>query len=233
MYERILLAERDDGNRLRFHRCLTENHYRVESASTENDVFRHLERYTPDLLILDTALSKQGESSLCGTIRAQSAVPIILTSQTASTEEKVRGFENGADDFLQKPCDLRELCARAKAVMRRDHAEKDEKERERENKHLTFDRFDLSLEKYELKLDGSPASLTPKELQLLYFLASNPNRVYTRDQLLDRVWGYNYLGNTRTIDAHIRKVREKCNGVSDKWCIRTVWGVGYKFELAG
>ena len=123
---------------------------------------------------------------------------------------------------------MRELSARAKAVMRRSKiAQQPEK-----SGLLVYDKFELSIDQYELKLNGKRIELTPKELQLLFFLASNPNKVFTRDQLLDQVWGYNYLGNTRTIDAHIRKVREKCEGISPLWAIRTIWGVGYKFETA-
>jgi DNA-binding response OmpR family regulator len=123
---------------------------------------------------------------------------------------------------------MRELSARAKAVMRRSNLRTEAAD----SSTLVFDNFELPIEQYELKLAGKRVDLTPKELQLLFFLASNPNKVFTRDQLLDSVWGYNYLGNTRTIDAHIRKVREKCEGISPRWAIRTIWGVGYKFETA-
>lgn len=226
MNERILLAEANPALRGDFLHYLAGNSYTVESTSSGKDVLNRIENFSPDLVILDTALS-DGGNDLCATIRKNYSVPIILTSPRASVAEKVKGLESGADDFLLKPCDMRELSARAKAVMRRSRIGESA-----DKKVISYDKFELSLEKYELKLCDKRIELTPKELQLLYFLASNPNKVYTRDQLLDQVWGYNYLGNTRTIDAHIRKVREKCEGVSDRWAIRTIWGVGYKFETA-
>ena len=227
MNERILLAETNPALRGDLSHYLTGNNYTVESVSSGADTLRGIECFSPDLVILDTLLPGGG-SSLCETIRRQSSVPIILTSRSTEVADRVSGLESGADDFLTKPCDPRELTARAKAVLRRSRIG----ERSNEPKLVVYDGLELSLERYELKLRGERVELTPKELQLLYFLASNPNKVYTRDQLLDQVWGYNYLGNTRTIDAHIRKVREKCEGVSDRWAIRTIWGVGYKFETA-
>lgn len=227
MNERILLAETNPALRGDLSHYLTGNNYTVESVSSGADALRGIECFSPDLVILDTLLPGGG-SSLCETIRRQSSVPIILTSRSTEVADRVSGLESGADDFLTKPCDPRELTARAKAVLRRSRIG----ERSNEPKLVVYDGLELSLERYELKLRGERVELTPKELQLLYFLASNPNKVYTRDQLLDQVWGYNYLGNTRTIDAHIRKVREKCEGVSTHWAIRTVWGVGYKFETA-
>lgn len=226
MNERILLAESNPVLRGDFTHYLAGNNYTVESVDSGNETLRRIENFSPDLVILDT-LMPGGGPDLCAAIRRRSSVPIILTAQAASVAERVHGLESGADDFLQKPCDMRELSARAKAVIRRSSIR-----RESADRRLLYDNFELSIEKYELKLKGERVELTPKELQLLYFLASNPNKVYTRDQLLDQVWGYNYLGNTRTIDAHVRKVREKCEGVSDRWAIRTIWGVGYKFETA-
>ncbi len=227
MNERILLAEPNPTLRSDLSRYLLSNQFNVESVDSGADALSLVERFSPDLVILDALLSSGG-TPLCEEIRKDSSVPIILTAPRATVQEKVRALESGADDFVLKPCDPRELGARARAVLRRSQLEA----RGKEDSTINLDRFSLSIEEYELRLDGRRIDLTPKELQLLYFLASNPNKVYTRDQLLDRVWGYNYLGNTRTIDAHVRKVREKCNGVSDKWAIRTIWGVGYKFETA-
>ncbi|MBR2906726.1 MAG: response regulator transcription factor [Clostridia bacterium] len=227
MNERILLAEANPTLRTDLSRYLSSNNYTVESVSSGTDTLCRVETFSPDLIILDALLS-EGKASLCEEIRKSSSVPIILTSPRATVADKVHGLEAGADDFLLKPCDMRELGARAKAVLRRSRI----LDRAEDNRTITLDKLELSIDKYELRLNGDRVDLTPKELQLLYFLASNPNKVYTRDQLLDQVWGYNYLGNTRTIDAHVRKVREKCEGVSDQWTIRTVWGVGYKFETA-
>lgn len=226
MNERILLAECNPILRYDVSRYLAGNHFAVEEVSSAHDAMASISRHAPDLVILDTELSHREGRDVCAEIRTSSAVPIILTSSESSVAERIRGLESGADDFLQTPCDMRELGARAKAVLRRSRL------KDRTSSALVYDNFALSIEKYELRLRGERVELTPKELQLLHFLASNPNKVFTRDQLLDRVWGYQYLGNTRTIDAHIRKVREKCDGVSDKWAIRTIWGVGYKFETA-
>lgn len=224
MNERILLAEDNPILRADVSRYLLGNHYTVETARSGSEVISSLENSPPDLVILD-ALLPGGGAEICRMIRRRSSVPIILTAEAATTADAIRALESGADDFLKKPCDLRELSARTKAVLRRSKHEFLKKEN-----LLIFDGFELSIERYELRLRGERVDLTPKELQLLYFLASNANKVYTRDQLLDQVWGYQYLGNTRTIDAHIRKVREKCNGISPYWSIRTIWGIGYKFE---
>ena len=142
----------------------------------------------------------------------------------------VLGLELGADDFVVKPFDMKELSARVKAVLRRYQAyagQSDSKE------IIKFDNIEISIEKYELKLCGKAIDIPPKELQLLYFLATNCNRVFSRDQLLDKVWGFDYLGDSRTVDVHIKRLREKLEGVSDKWMLKTVWGVGYKFEILG
>ena len=225
MNERILLAEGNPALRGDFFHYLSGNNYTVDAVTSGSEALSVLDSTSPDLVILDT-LIPGGGTELCAAIRSRSSVPIILTAEpAASAADAVHALESGADDFLKKPCDMRELSARAKAVLRRSKAVE-----RQQGKLLTYDGFELSIERYELRLRGKRVELTPKELQLLYFLASNPNKVYTRDQLLDQVWGYNYLGNTRTIDAHVRKVREKCDGVSPLWSIRTIWGVGYKFE---
>ena len=141
--------------------------------------------------------------------------------------DKVLGLELGADDFIVKPFDMKELSARIKAVLRRYNAHTNQADEE----VIRFDNIEISLQKYELKLRGKSIDIPPKELELLYFLASNYNRVFTRDQLLDKVWGFDYLGDSRTVDVHVKRLREKLEGVSDKWILKTVWGVGYKFEL--
>jgi DNA-binding response OmpR family regulator len=143
--------------------------------------------------------------------------------------DKVLGLELGADDFVVKPFDMKELSARVKAVLRRYSAHANQNEDE----IIKFENIEISLQKYELKLAGKPVDVPPKELELLYFLASNYNRVFTRDQLLDKVWGFDYLGDSRTVDVHVKRLREKLEGVSDKWILKTVWGVGYKFEILG
>ena len=137
------------------------------------------------------------------------------------------GLELGADDFIVKPFDMKEICARVKAVLRRSLAHDSVSDGE----VIKYENIEISLQKYELKLNGKAIDIPPKELELLYFLASNSNRVFTRDQLLDKVWGFDYLGDSRTVDVHVKRLREKLEGVSDKWMLKTVWGVGYKFEV--
>jgi DNA-binding response OmpR family regulator len=154
--------------------------------------------------------------------------PVIMITAKGEVFDKVLGLELGADDFVVKPFDMKELSARVKAVLRRYQAytgQGDSKE------IIKFDNIEISIEKYELKLCGKAIDIPPKELQLLYFLATNCNRVFSRDQLLDKVWGFDYLGDSRTVDVHIKRLREKLEGVSDKWLLKTVWGVGYKFEV--
>ena len=141
--------------------------------------------------------------------------------------DKVLGLELGADDFMVKPFETKELSARVKAVLRRYSAH----DNQNDDETIKFDNIEISRQKYELKLNGKSVDIPPKELELLYFLASNYNRVFTRDQLLDKVWGFDYLGDSRTVDVHVKRLREKLEGVSDKWVLKTVWGVGYKFEL--
>ena len=153
----------------------------------------------------------------------------MMMGTTAKGEvfDKVLGLELGADDFIVKPFEMKELSARIKAVLRRYSAH----DNQRDDGIVKFDNIEISLDKYELKLKGKSVDIPPKELVLLYFLASNYNRVFTRDQLLDKVWGFDYLGDSRTVDVHVKRLREKLEGVSDKWVLKTVWGVGYKFEL--
>jgi DNA-binding response OmpR family regulator len=141
--------------------------------------------------------------------------------------DKVLGLELGADDFIVKPFDMKELSARVKAVLRRYNAHAQSADEE----VVKFENIEISLQRYELKLKGKSVDVPPKELELLYFLASNCNRVFTRDQLLDKVWGFDYLGDSRTVDVHVKRLREKLEGASDKWVLKTVWGVGYKFEI--
>ncbi len=160
-------------------------------------------------------------------IRKKSECPIIMITAKGETFDKVLGLELGADDYVVKPFETKEIVARIKAVMRRtgkNAAENDVKE-------VSYDKLVVNMTKYELKVDGKVVDTPPKELELLYHLASNPNRVYTRDQLLDEVWGFEYYGDSRTVDVHIKRLREKLEGVSDKWTLKTVWGVGYKFEV--
>ena len=183
--------------------------------------------YQPDLVLLDIMLPRKDGWQVCREIREVSSKPIIMITAKGEVFDKVLGLEMGADDFVVKPFDMKELSARVKAVLRRYQAHSNQNDDE----VIKFENIEISLEKYELKLCGKPVDVPPKELELLYFLASNYNRVYTRDQLLDKVWGFDYLGDSRTVDVHVKRLREKLEGVSDKWILKTVWGVGYKFEI--
>jgi len=184
--------------------------------------------YSPDIVLLDIVLPKKDGWQVCREIREVSNQPVIMISAKNDTFDKVLGLELGADDYVVKPFDIKELSARVKAVLRRSRSNAVSKN---DNEVIKFENIEISLQKYELKLSGKPVDIPPKELELLYFLAYNRNRVFTRDQLLDKVWGFDYLGDSRTVDVHVKRLREKLEGVSDKWMLKTVWGVGYKFEI--
>ncbi|MDR0952376.1 MAG: response regulator transcription factor [Oscillospiraceae bacterium] len=181
----------------------------------------------PDIILLDIMLPVLDGWQVCRKIRETSKVPIIMLTAKGETFDKVTGLEMGADDYVVKPFEIKELIARIHAVMRRYEPE----EAVVVEKKLTFDRLVINLDSYELIVDGKKVDTPPKEMELLYHLAATPNRVYTRNQLLDEVWGFDYFGDSRTVDVHIKRLREKLEGVSNQWMLKTVWGVGYKFEL--
>lgn len=185
------------------------------------------ERLSPDLVLLDIMLPVLDGWSVCREIRATSRVPIIMLTAKGETPDKVSGLEMGADDYIVKPFEVKELLARIHAVMRRSDRGGGSDER-----RLTFDRLIIDMDSFELTVDGRRVEAPPKEMELLFHLASSPNRVYTRNQLLDEVWGFDYFGDSRTVDVHIKRLREKLEGTSDQWSLKTVWGVGYKFEVA-
>ena len=201
--------------------------YDVKIAADGVEGLSFFKLFSPDLVLLDIMLPKKDGWQVCREIREISAKPIIMISAKNDVFDKVLGLELGADDYLVKPFDVKELSARIKAVLRRCQSNTHQNDEE----IIKFENIEISLQKYELKLRGKPVDIPPKELELLYFLASNYNRVFTRDQLLDKVWGFDYLGDSRTVDVHVKRLREKLEGVSDKWVLKTVWGVGYKFDL--
>ena len=182
----------------------------------------------PDLVLLDIMLPKMDVWQVCREIRKTSSVPIIMLTAKGETFDKVLGLELGADDYVTKPFDAKEVMARIKAVLRRSKGESGTAAQEK--KTVSYDKLEINIENYEMKVNGVVVDTPPKELELIYHFASNPNRVYTRDQLLDEVWGFDYYGDSRTVDVHVKRLREKLEGVSDKWSLKTVWGVGYKFE---
>ena len=184
-------------------------------------------KYSPDLILLDIMLPKLDGWQVCREIRKTSETPIIMLTAKGETFDKILGLELGADDYVSKPFDTKEVIARIKAVLRRSH----EKDKSSQIDEVRYDKLRINLTNYELEVNGVKIDTPPKELELIYHLASNPNRVYTRDQLLDEVRGFDYYGDSRTVDVHVKRLREKLENVSDEWCLKTVWGVGYKFEV--
>lgn len=182
--------------------------------------------WQPDLMLLDVMMPQLDGWQVCREIRKKSNCPIIMLTAKGEVFDKVLGLELGADDYVVKPFEAKEVVARVKAVLRRSGAGEEKK-----NKIVQFDKLYINMENYELKVDGKQIDTPPKEMELIFHLASNPNRVYTRDQLLDEVWGFEYYGDSRTVDVHIKRLREKLDGISEQWTLKTVWGVGYKFEV--
>ena len=224
---KILIVD-DDPNISDLLKMYFENEgYDVKLAADGSEGLNYFKMYEPDLVLLDIMLPKKDGWQVCREIREISSKPVIMVTAKGEVFDKVLGLELGADDFVTKPFDMKELSARVKAVLRRYQAHS----RQSDDEVIKFENIEIRLQKYELKLKGKSVDVPPKELELLYFLASNYNRVFTRDQLLDKVWGFDYLGDSRTVDVHVKRLREKLEGVSDKWVLKTVWGVGYKFEL--
>ena len=227
--ETKLLIVDDDVNICDMLKLYFENeNYKVKTAHDGIEGLKTFKLYEPDLVLLDIMMPKKDGWQLCREIREISSKPVIMITAKGEVFDKVLGLELGADDFIVKPFDMKELSARIKAVLRRYNAHSKNSDEE----VIKFENIEISLQKYELKLNGKAIDVPPKELELLYFLASNCNRVFTRDQLLDKVWGFDYLGDSRTVDVHVKRLREKLEGVSDKWSVKTVWGVGYKFDTA-
>ena len=228
MLDTKILVIDDDSNICELLKLYFEKEgYDVKTAADGMEGISAFKMYEPDLVLLDIMLPRKDGWQVCREIREMSSKPIIMITAKGEVFDKVLGLELGADDFVVKPFDMKELSARVKAVLRRYQAHSNKSDEE----VIKFENIEISLQKYELKLLGKAVDVPPKELELLYFLASNSNRVFTRDQLLDKVWGFDYLGDSRTVDVHVKRLREKLEGVSDKWMLKTVWGVGYKFEI--
>ncbi len=227
MSKKALIVE-DDGNIAELLRLyLEKDGFEALIASDGGTGVRLAQDESPALVLLDIMLPVLDGWQVCKKIREFSSVPIIMLTAKGETTDKVTGLELGADDYIVKPFEVKELLARVHAVLRRTDFE----EKESSEKKLSFDRLTINLDSYELIVGGKRVDTPPKEMELLYHLAAAPNRVYTRNQLLDEVWGFDYFGDSRTVDVHIKRLREKLEGVSDKWSLKTVWGVGYKFEL--
>ena len=225
MAKTVLIVE-DDRNIADLLRLYLEKEgYTVVIAP---DGMRGVEQFRtvhPSLVLLDVMLPGLDGWGVCRAIRAESQTPIIMLTAKSETEDKVNGLKQGADDYITKPFEMKEVLARIEAVLRRSGIEP-----EKSRRRLEFDKLIIDMDAFELTVDGKKVPTPPKEMELLYHLASTPNRVYTRNQLLDEVWGFDYFGDSRTVDVHIKRLREKLEGVSDKWALKTVWGVGYKFE---
>lgn len=226
---KILFCD-DDLNICELARLYLEKEgYDVVFANDGKMAVNVFSRENPSLVVLDILMPEMDGYEVCREIRKVSTVPIIFLTAKSDIFDKVLGLELGADDYMVKPFDVKELMARIKAVLRR--FEKDNSSFEDDSSVVSYDNININLTNYELKIDNNQIEMPPKELELLYFLASNPNKVFTRDQLLSSVWGYDYFGDSRTVDVHIKRIREKIEGKSDKWNLKTVWGVGYKFEV--
>ncbi len=227
METKILVID-DDANISDILRLyLEKENYYVRTAADGAEGVETFKTFEPNLVLLDIMMPKKDGWQVLREIREISTVPVIMVTAKGEVFDKVLGLELGADDFVVKPFDMKELSARVKAVLRRARSN----EPDDDNEIIRYDNLEISLQKFELKLAGKTVEVPPKELQLLYFLASNCNRVFTRDQLLDKVWGFEYLGDSRTVDVHVKRLRERLDGVSEKWTLKTVWGVGYKFEV--
>ena len=228
MMDTKILVVDDDPNISDLLKIYFENEgYEVKTVADGAEGISYFKMYEPDLVLLDIMLPKKDGWQVCREIREISSKPIIMVTAKGEVFDKVLGLELGADDFVVKPFDMKELSARVKAVLRRYQAQGSQSDDE----VIRFDNIEISKLKYELKLKGRSIDIPPKELELLYFLASNYNRVFTRDALLDKVWGFDYLGDSRTVDVHVKRLREKLEVVQENWSLKTVWGVGYKFEV--
>ena len=226
MAKKALVVE-DDSNIAELLRLyMGKDGFEVAIAPDGGKAVEMFESYQPDIVLLDIMLPIMDGWQVCGEIRKTSKVPIIMLTAKGETGDKISGLEMGADDYITKPFEVKELLARVHAVMRRS----DDGDAPAEHK-LSFDKLIINLDSYELIVNGAKVDTPPKEMELLFHLASSPNRVFTRNQLLDEVWGFEYYGDSRTVDVHIKRLREKLEGVSEKWSLKTVWGVGYKFEV--
>lgn len=224
---KILVVD-DDANIVKLIKLYLEKEdYTVCTASDGIEAIDVWKRENPALIVLDIMMPKLDGNGVCREIRKTSDVPIIMLTAKGETFDKVLGLELGADDYLVKPFEPKELLARIKAILRRSESKSDRSD----EKTVKFDKLEVNLTNYELKLGDRILEIPPKELELLYFLASNPNRVFTREQLLEEVWGFDYFGDSRTVDVHIKRLREKLEAVEANWQLKTVWGVGYKFEV--
>lgn len=223
----VLVAEDDKNIADLLQMYLEKEGYAVTVASDGGQALAKFRAIAPDLVLLDLMMPVMDGWSVCKAIREESQTPVIMLTAKSETDDKVAGLKSGADDYITKPFEMKEVLARIEAVLRRT----DRGNQESAVRCLSFDKLTIDMDAFELTVDGRKVDTPPKEMELLFYLASSPNRVYTRNQLLDEVWGFDYFGDSRTVDVHVKRLREKLEGVSEQWCLKTVWGVGYKFEV--
>ncbi len=228
--QKILIIDDDEHIAELISLYLTKEFFQVRIVSDGARAMKEFNLLGPDLVLLDLMLPGVDGYQLCREIRQKSKVPIIILSAKAEVFDKVLGLELGADDYITKPFDTKELVARVRAVLRRYQTGAQPAEDTARSKYIEYPDLVINLSNYSVTFRGTPVDMPPKELELLYFLASSPNQVFTREQLLDHIWGYEYMGDTRTVDVHIKRLREKLRG-NRFWSISTVWGIGYKFEV--
>ena len=223
----VLIVEDDPNIRELLQLYLEKDGYAVTLAADGGQGLEKFRSIKPDLVLLDVMMPVMDGWAVCKAIRAEGDTPVIMLTAKGETDDKVMGLKAGADDYVTKPFEMKELLARIEAVLRRT----DRNCEETKARRLVFDRLIIDMDAFELTVDGKKVDTPPKEMELLFYLASSPNRVYTRNQLLDEVWGFDYFGDSRTVDVHVKRLREKLEGVSEAWSLKTVWGVGYKFEV--
>ncbi len=229
--QKILIVDDDENIAELISLYLTKEFYDCKIVNNGEDAVKEAFAFVPDLLLLDLMLPGIDGYQVCRSIRSKSNVPIIMMSAKGEVFDKVLGLELGADDYIIKPFDTKEMVARVKAVLRRYQGTSVTEGKEKPSgKYVEYPGLSVNLTNYSVEYNGETIDMPPKELELLYFLASSPNQVFTREQLLDHIWGYEYIGDTRTVDVHIKRLREKL-GEEHNWCITTVWGIGYKFEV--
>ena len=223
----VLVVEDDRNIAELLQMYLEKEGYAVTIANDGGQGLSKFRAIKPDLVLLDVMMPVMDGWSVCKAIRAESQTPVIMLTAKGETEDKINGLKLGADDYITKPFEMKEVLARIEAVLRRTAGITTEKKQ----RQIVLDKLVIDMDAFELQVDGKKVDTTPKEMELLFYLASSPNRVYTRNQLLDEVWGFDYFGDSRTVDVHVKRLREKLEGVSDRWSLKTVWGVGYKFEV--
>ena len=223
----VLIVEDDKNIQSLLQMYLEKEGYAVTVADDGGQGLTKFRAIRPDLVLLDVMMPVMDGWTVCKMIRSESQTPIIMLTAKSETDDKVTGLKSGADDYITKPFEMKEVLARIEAVLRR----ADRSAPEQKIRRLSFDKLVIDMDAFELTVDGKKVDTPPKEMELLFYLASSPNRVYTRNQLLDEVWGFDYFGDSRTVDVHVKRLREKLEGISGSWSLKTVWGVGYKFEV--